>query len=163
MNKLKYYYTMDQLSDVQTKQLFIESLVWGSAGNYVGGNAGMVMNDNEAFDGDVEFTDEQVDALMSNTDCMYAALMVAGAGVPVYWKGVINNLPENCQKAYWINRCERIVASARLNLDITPLDIEHALDDDAYAALLYIDIDTYHKVLMARRNVTAAIKQQNKH
>jgi len=159
MNKLKYYYNMDQLSDEQKKQLFIRTLVWGSNGNYVGANAGVVMNDNEAFDGDVEFSNSLVDSLMCDPECVQAAVLVAGSGVPVYWSGVINRLPEVYREAYWNNRVTRIIEQCRLHLTVTPLDVEYALTNDAYAALMYTDIETYRKVCLARMYARNADKQ----
>lgn len=159
MNKLKYYYNMDQLSDEQKKQLFVASLVWGSNGNYVGDNAGMVMNDDEAFDGDVHFSDSLVDSLMCDPECVQAAVLVAGSGVPVYWSGVVNRLSEMYRKAYWNNRITRIIELCRTNLTITNLDIEHARTDDAYAALLYTDVETYRKIGLARMRARNADKQ----
>jgi hypothetical protein len=97
---ITYHHSYDHLTNAQLKQIFVGTLKWGLSGGYVGENAGVFMNDFEAFDGDVVFTNEQIVEFMACPIVRGYARKVALAGRPVHWPQVIALLEEPYQLRY---------------------------------------------------------------
>ena len=97
---ITYYYSVDVLSENQKKLALLKTMDWALDGGYVGGNAGVFLNDVEAFDGDLEFTAQEIRRLMQCPIVQAKAKEVAKAGVPVYWVDVINCLGHEWIKTY---------------------------------------------------------------
>lgn len=103
---ITYYHDMRDLTENQQKILLIRTMEWALEGGYVGGNAGMTLNEVEAFDGDVDFTEQEINRLMCCPIVREKAKQVAKTGVPVYWTGVITGLDPEHQKAYTLARAK---------------------------------------------------------
>ena len=97
---MTYYHDMRDLTENQRKIALIRTMEWALDGGYVGGNAGMTFNEVEAFDGDLDFTEQEINRLMCCPIVRQTAEQVAEAGVPVQWTGVITGLNPKHQAAY---------------------------------------------------------------
>jgi len=97
---ITYHHSYEHLTNIQLKQIFIGTLKWALEGGYVGENAGVFMNEFEAFDGDVGFTNEQIEGFMKCPIVRGYAKLVAEAGRPVHWPQVITMLEEPYQHRY---------------------------------------------------------------
>lgn len=119
---MTYYHNMRDLTENQRKIALIRTMEWALDGGYVGGNAGVFFNEVEAFDGDLEFTEQEINRLMCCPIVRKKAEQVAEAGVPVHWTGVITGLNPEHQKAYkqararikdWADHCPADDVAAR--------------------------------------------------
>lgn len=119
---ITYHHSYEHLTNAQLKQIFVGTLRWALSGGYVGENAGVMMNEFEAFDGDVTFTDEQIDQFMKCSVVRGYAKRVAEMGRPVHWPQVITALEEP-----WQLRYKNMRASMRDDVEVCEADraVEH--------------------------------------